>query len=284
MRRIGRFSGQVSNFFRGNSRSSGSSRGRTQEVEEGSSGRAARTPSPEFSNLRSRSSSAASSAASSPVHSRSISAASSAASSPVYSRSNSATSSPARSRPISTVASPTRFDEYGRVTDPGHIQFQTSESERARFPGMSEALGHSRLTGPGSPRAERFQVEGYLPDGRYFNVPGVRGPAINAGDDHVIDHRYASHVIDHGEMSDEQAARYMEQQGRPIFPSYETSGYDRSNCVHAHSYGGSNLFEWDIQHHQHATPQDLAEQMRGLRVDDNNYSSYRNGSDSDSDS
>lgn len=67
------------------------------------------------------------------------------------------------------------------------------------------------------------------------------GPAINAGDDHVIDHRYASHVIDHGEMSDEQAARYMEQQGRPIFPSYETSGYDRSNCVHAHSYGGSNL-------------------------------------------
>ncbi len=85
-------------------------------------------------------------------------------------------------------------------------------------------------------------------------------------------------------MSDEQAARYMEQQGRPIFPSYETSGYDRSNCVHAHSYGGSNLFEWDIQHHQHATPQDLAEQMRGLRVDDNNYGSYRNGSDSDSDS
>ncbi|WP_197326757.1 type III effector [Ralstonia solanacearum] len=251
MRRIGKFGGQVSNFLKGNSRSSGSSRGRTQEAEEGSSRRAARTPSPEFSNLRSRS--------------------------------NSATSSPARNRHISTVASPTRFDEHGRVTDPGHIQFQTSEFERARFPEMSEALGHSRLTGPGSPRAERFQVEGYLPDGRYFNVPGVRGPAINAGDDHVIDHRYASHVIDHGEMSDEQAARYIEQQGRPVFPSYETSGYDGSNCVHGHSYTGSNFFGWEIQHHQHAPPQDLAELMRGLRVDQS-YSSYRNGSDSDSDS
>ncbi|MDB0565361.1 type III effector [Ralstonia solanacearum] len=279
MRRIGKFGGQVSNFLKGNSRSSGSSRGRTQEADEGSSRRAARTPSPEFSNLRSRSNSATSS----PARSQSISAASSAASSPVYSRSNSATSSPVRSRPISTVASPTRFDERGRVTDPGHIQFQTSESERARFPEMSEALGHSRLTGPGSPRAERFQVEGYLPDGRYFNVPGVRGPAINAGDDHVIDHRYASHVIDHGEMSDEQAARYIEQQGRPIFPSYETSGYDGSNCVHGHSYTGSNFFEWEIQHHQHAPPQDLAELMRGLRVDQS-YSSYRNGNDSDSDS
>ncbi|MHC6052958.1 type III effector [Ralstonia solanacearum] len=241
--------GKVGNFLRTSSSSSGSSRGRTQDRQEGSSRRAARSPSPDLASLPSRSASA----------------------------------SPVRSRPISTVASPTRFDERGRVTDPGHIQFQTSESERARFPEMSEALGHSRLTGPGSPRAERFQVEGYLPDGRYFNVPGVRGPAINAGDDHVIDHRYASHVIDHGEMSDEQAARYIEQQGRPIFPSYETSGYDGSNCVHGHSYTGSNFFEWEIQHHQHAPPQDLAELMRGLRVDQS-YSSYRNGSDSDSDS
>ncbi|TYZ54311.1 type III effector [Ralstonia solanacearum] len=300
MRRIGKFSGQVSNFLRGNSRSSGSSRGRTQEVEEGSSRRAARTPSPEFSNLRSRSSSAASSAASSPVssaasspvYSRSNSATNSparsqsisAASSPVYSRSNSATSSPARNRHISTVASPTRFDEHGRVTDPGHIQFQTSEFERARFPEMSEALGHSRWTGPGSPRAERFRVEGRLPGGQYFNVPGVRGLAINAGDDHVIDRRHASYVIDHGEMSDEQAARYIEQQGRPVFPSYETSGYDGSNCVHAHSYLGSGFFQWNLPHHQHQTPQGLAEQMQGLRVDDDNSSSYRNGSDSDSDS
>ncbi|KFX26354.1 type III effector [Ralstonia solanacearum] len=185
---------------------------------------------------------------------------------------------------MSTVASPTRFDEHGRVTDPGHIQFQTSEFERARFPEMSEALGHSRWTGPGSPRAERFRVEGRLPGGQYFNVPGVRGPAINAGDDHVIDRRHASYVIDHGEMSDEQAARYIEQQGRPVFPSYETSGYDGSNCVHAHSYLGSGFFQWNLPHHQHQTPQGLAEQMQDLRVDDDNSSSYRNGSDSDSDS
>ncbi|AXV82469.1 type III effector [Ralstonia solanacearum] len=196
--------------------------------------------------------------------------------------SSSAANSPVRSRPISTVASPTRFDDDGRVTDPGHIQYQTSEYERARYPEMSEALGHSRYTGPGSPRAERFPVSGYLQDGRPFNVTGVRGPAINAGDDHVIDHRYASHVIDHGEMSDDQAARYIEYQSRPVYPTYETSGYDRSNCVHGHAELGYGMFGWPIQHHQHATPDQLAEQMRGLSVSDYSYSSHRNGSDSDS--
>ncbi|WP_196385763.1 type III effector [Ralstonia solanacearum] len=241
---------KVGDFLKTSSSSSGSSRGRAQDRQEGSSRRAARSPSPDLASLPSRS----------------------------------ASTSPIRNRPISTVASPTRFDEHGRVTDPGHIQFQTSEFERARFPEMSEALGHSRRTGPGSPRAERFQVEGRLPNGQYFNVPGVRGPAINAGDDHVIDRRHASYVIDHGEMSDEQAARYIEQQGRPVFPSYETSGYDGSNCVHAHSYLGSGFFQWNLPHHQHQTPQGLAEQMQGLRVDDDNSSSYRNGSDSDSDS
>lgn len=217
MRRLGKLGSQVGNFFKGQSHSSGSSRGRTYEREEGSS-RRARSPSPDLSNLRSRSSSAASS--------------------PAVSRSSSVTSSPVRSRPISTVASPTRFDERGRVTDPGHIQYQTSEYERARYPEMSEALGHSRYIGPGAPRAERFPVSGYLQDGRPFNVTGVRGPAINAGDDHVIDHRYASHVIDHGEMSDDQANRYIEYQSRPVFPTYETSGYYGSNCVHAHAYLG----------------------------------------------
>lgn len=186
------------------------------------------------------------------------------------------------SRPISTVASPTRFDDDGRVTDPGHIQYQASEYERARYPKMSEALGHSRHTGPGSPRAERFPVSGYLQDGRYFNVTGVRGPAINAGDDHVIDRRHASHVIDHGELSDDQAARYIEYQSRPVYPTYETSGYDRSNCVHCHAELGHGMFGWSIQHHQHAAPDQLAEQMRGLSVRDYSYSSHRNGSDSDS--
>ncbi|MHA6880059.1 type III effector [Ralstonia pseudosolanacearum] len=189
-------------------------------------------------------------------------------SSPVISRSNSATNSPVRSRPISTVASPTRFDANGRVTDPGHIQFQTSEAERARFPELSEALGHSRYTGSGAPRPERFQVEGQLPNGQYFRVPGLRGPAINAGDDHVIDRGYASHVIDHGEMSDEQAARYIGHQGRPVFHTYETSGLDHSNCVHGYSYLGGSILGWDVQHHPHETPNGLAEQMRNWRVDD----------------
>ncbi|WP_198405314.1 type III effector [Ralstonia solanacearum] len=241
MRRLGK----LGSLFKTKPHSSGSSRGRTEDREEGSS-RRARSPSSDLSNLRSWSSSAA--------------------------------NSPVRSRPISTVASPTRFDDDGRVTDPGHIQYQTSEYERARYPEMSEALGHSRYIGPGAPRAERFPVSGYLQDGRPFNVTGVRGPAINAGDDHVIDHRYASHVIDHGEMSDDQANRYIEYQSRPVFPTYETSGYYGSNCVHAHAYLGANLFEWNVQHHRHATPDQLAEQMSGLSVSD--YS-YRNGSDSD---
>lgn len=241
--------GKVNSFLKA-THSSGSSRGRTQEWDEGSSRRPARSPSPEVS-----------------VRSRSSSAANSVTSSPVISRSNSATSSPVRSRPISTVASPTRFDAYGRVIDPGHIQYQTSEYERARYPEMSEALGHSRYTGPGSPRPERFPVSGYLSSGQPFNVMGVRGAAINAGDDHVIDHRYASHVIDHGEMSDEQAERYIAHQSRPVFPTYETSGYDHSNCVHGYSYLGESIFGQSISHHQHATPDELAEQMRNWRID-----------------
>ncbi|CAH0442705.1 hypothetical protein LMG9673_03520 [Ralstonia pseudosolanacearum] len=265
MRRIGKIGSQVSGLFKGNSRSSGSSRGRTQEWDEGSSRRPARSPSPEVS-LRSRSSSAANSVTNSPA----------------ISRSNSATSSPVRSRPISTVASPTRFDARGRVTDPGHIQYQPSEWEREQY-GLSEALGHSRFTGYGAPRPERFPVDGHLPNGQYFNVTGFRGPAINAGDDHVIDRERASYVIDHGEMSYEQAAMYRGYENQPVFSTYETSGYDRSNCVHAHAELGRNMFGWDIQHHQHATPQDLADQMRGLRVDDySGYSSYRNGNASDS--
>lgn len=74
----------------------------------------------------------------------------------------------------------------------------------------------------------------------------------------------------------------MEQQSRPVFPTYETSGYDQSNCVHAHSYLGERLFRWDIPHHQHATPDQLAAQMHGLRVDDYRYRNDNNsGSDSE---
>ncbi|AKZ27457.1 type III effector [Ralstonia nicotianae] len=181
-----------------------------------------------------------------------------------------------RSRHVSTVASPTRFDDDGRVTYPGHIQYQTSESERERYPDLAEAVGHSRYTGPGSPRPERFPISGYFPDGQYFSVTGLRGPAIRSGDDAVIDRQHASHVIDHGEMSDAQAGRFMDWQNRSIYPTYETSGWEYSNCVHGHAEVGRSVFGWDVYPDQHARPQDLADQMGNLRV--RNYNS-----DSDSD-
>lgn len=199
MRRIGKIGSQVGNFLKGNSRSSGSSRGRTQEWDEGSSRRPARSPSPEFSNLRSRSSSAASSVASSPA----------------VSRSSSATNSPVRSRPISTVASPTRFDANGRVTDPGHIQYQTSDWEREQY-------GAERGPRPLAVYRSRFSPAGALPGQR---VSSGR-PAFQRARDQRAGHQRRRRPCDRSSIREpcDRPWRNVLRSGCPVHGAAEPAG------------------------------------------------------------
>lgn len=171
-------------------------------------------------------------------------------------------------RPISTVVADTKIDEKGKVTDAGHIQFQTSDAERQRDPALGRVIGHSRRVDIRGPKAKSFKVSGQTPDGKKFRVNAFKGPAIRSGDDKVIDQSKASLVIDHGEMTDKQIEKMKEIQKAPIFDEYETSGRDLSNCVHAHATVARNVFGWDVQPEQHARPQDLGEQMKPFRVDD----------------
>jgi hypothetical protein len=171
-------------------------------------------------------------------------------------------------RRVSTVVCDTKINEAGEVTDPGHIQYQTSEAERSREPGLARAIGHSRRTDPHAPKVQRSKVSGCLPDGTPFRVNALKGAAIKAGDDKLIDRQSASRVIDHGEMTDEQLGRMKEVQQQPIFPEYETSGADSSNCVHGHAEVARTVFGWDVRPERHARPQDLAEQMAGFRTEE----------------
>ena len=170
-------------------------------------------------------------------------------------------------RRVTTVVSDTQTDQEGKVRNPGHIQYQTSEAERARDPGLARAIGHSPRTDAHAPKPQRFKVSGHLPDGKPFRITALKGAAINAGDDKLIDRQKASRVIDHGEMTDEQIARMKDIQQQPIFPDYETSGAHESNCVHGHAEVARRVFDWDVQPERHARPQDLAEQMAGFRTD-----------------
>ncbi|MDG0024309.1 type III effector [Trinickia sp. Y13] len=175
---------------------------------------------------------------------------------------------PLLGRRVHTVVADTKIADDGKVEDPGHIQYQTSESERRRDPQLAPAIGHSRRTDALAPRPERFKVSGTLPDGKPFLVNALKGAAIEAGDDKIIDHARVSRVIDHGEMTDEQIAQMKAVQQRPIFPAYETSGAQESNCVHAHAHVARTVFDWNVQPERHARPQDLAVQMTHLRTRD----------------
>lgn len=177
-------------------------------------------------------------------------------------------------RPISTVIQATDYTvEKGRirVKGPGHVQFQPSANDLRNNPNLAPALGHS----PVKDRTQRedFPVRGQLPDGRPFSVTGVRNQAQVAGADKVIDPRAASHVIDHGDMTPEQSRRYEAAQDRPVFPRYETSGLERSNCVAGHIELTAQIFGQDAGRkagdglHVHAMPQDLVQRMEGVRTE-----------------
>ncbi|PMS16640.1 type III effector [Trinickia dabaoshanensis] len=154
----------------------------------------------------------------------------------------------------------------GKVTDPGHIQYQTTEEERAATPGLQESYGHSRRTD--LPATERTRVKGTLPDGTPFNVPGLKGPAIDYGSDKTLPRNASTKIIDHGTLSPEQAAILRDAGQQPMMPHYETSGADEANCVHAHAEMARKLGMDPGAVHKHARPQDLGQQMEGLKLDD----------------
>lgn len=184
------------------------------------------------------------------------------------SNSRSALLEPLGGRRVHTVVSDTKIDANGNVEDPGHIQYQTSEAERERDPELARAIGHSRLAGPNAPRPKRFKVSGTLADGKPFRVGALRGAAIVSGDDKLIAPEQVSRMIDHGEMTDAQIARMKEVQRQPIFAQYETSGIEKSNCVHAHAQVAGRVFDWNVQPEAHARPQDLAERMAHFKTTD----------------
>lgn len=174
-------------------------------------------------------------------------------------------------RPISTVVENTTMREDGTtVRNPGHIQFQTSESEREREPGLAEAIGQSPQWGRGVPRESKL-VSGTLPDGKKFTVSGVTTPAKTAGQDKVLQN--ANTRIDHGEMTDAQLKHMKSIQDKPIFEKYETSGADESNCVHGHAKVARDVLGFDVQPEKHARPQDLGKAMEGLKIEDDSSSS-----------
>lgn len=171
-------------------------------------------------------------------------------------------------RPVSTVAQPTEtkmVDGEARVTSPGHVQFQPSAQDLLNNPRLAPALGHSPVAS--REQRETFPVRGTLSDGTPFNVTGVRNQAKNAGDDVPLKHNAKTIVIDHGDMTPEQSARYEQAQRQPVFPNYETSGLDGANCVAAHLELTRQVFGHDPGPlHPHATPQEAARAVETLKT------------------
>lgn len=167
-------------------------------------------------------------------------------------------------RPISTVVNDTKFDKNGKVKDPGHIQFQTSQEEQERMPGLAPAFGHSPQHTPGQ-RRESIPVSGKFQDGTPFSVKGFRTDAKPVGADAPRTH--PDSVYYHGEASDEQLRTLRGMQDKPVFNQYETSGSEGTNCVTGHAEVANRLGMNVDKPYQYARPQDLGEQMKGKRAD-----------------
>lgn len=175
---------------------------------------------------------------------------------------------PRGDRPISTVISATEYEVRNgeaHIKYPGHVQFQPSPNDLRNHPQLAPALGHSPVADRSV--SERFRVEGQLSNGLPFSVNGVRTQPRNAGDDKPLDPARANHVIDHGDMTDEQAKRYLAAQDQPVLPVYETSGFDGANCVAGHVELTRRVLGQEIRAMpKHAMPQELAEPMSPVRT------------------
>jgi len=164
---------------------------------------------------------------------------------------------PLGSRRVSVLANPTRTDGRGQVVDPGHIQFQYSESEADRVSMLtgsqpSAAIGHSRdgsIRGQSSPQNVTI-------GGQEFQVKGMKGPAIDSGADKPLTLTKDTMHADLGELSDAQLhALHSISEGK-VYDQYETSGNEGSNCVHAAADISNKVFGTEVKMAPNATPQE----------------------------
>lgn len=167
------------------------------------------------------------------------------------------------SRRVSVLANPTKMKD-GKVSDPGHIQFQYSESEADRVAMLtgseaSAAIGHSRdISLPGERKSEEVQI-----GGQKYTVPGMKGPAIDSGNDKPLKETKDTMHADLGELSDEQLhALHSISEGK-VYEQYETSGNEGSNCVHAAADISNKVFGTDLKMPPNATPQEAFQAIVG---------------------
>jgi hypothetical protein len=174
------------------------------------------------------------------------------------------------SRPISTVIDPTRTREADgetKILTPGHVQFQPSAEDLRLNPRLAPALGHSPQFVAGQ-RPDSFLVQGELSDGRKFKVMGVRAEAKLAGEDKPLPIGPSTLVIDHGTMTPEQSRLYETMQARTVFPRYETSGLEGSNCVHAHAENVRQLLDHDVGPlPAHLMPQEMQPLLKDVKTE-----------------
>jgi hypothetical protein len=163
---------------------------------------------------------------------------------------------PLGSRRVSVLANPTKT-EGGKVIDPGHIQFQYSESEADRVALLTgseaaAAIGHSRDTElPGKRNLQPVTI-----GGETFQVRGMKGPAIDSGADKPLMETKDTLHADLGELSDAQLhALHSISEGK-VYDQYETSGNEGSNCVHAAADISNKVFGTELKMPPNATPQE----------------------------
>jgi|GEM_PF-5338720 len=167
-------------------------------------------------------------------------------------------------RPISTVSSPTQFNSKGGVTDPGHIQLQTSAAEQEKY-GLAPVYGKSpNKSQPIDPNS-RERVESELPDGRSFKVGTFTQPANPFDQDKPIPTgKKGYESVDHGELNEGQAAALKDFQASP---DYEVSGKKESNCVHEYHKAMQEMGLVDgTPIHKHTTPDQMAQLTSDVRT------------------
>ena len=160
-------------------------------------------------------------------------------------------------RRVSTVANPTTTKPNGDVSDPGHVQFQYSESEKQRLEALTgekapPAIGHTRDRSVPPERATRTVTI----NGRQGEVMGVKGRAIVSGNDKPVLQTPNTLRADLGELDDEQLLAMHAISKKPIMDTFETSGTERSNCVHGAAKVANEVFGTELEMARFATPQD----------------------------
>ncbi len=164
---------------------------------------------------------------------------------------------PQGTRPISTVTEPTKKNEQGQVTSPGHTAFVTSESERKRFPFLSKTYGHKPDIYAKSFDPTTVESKFPLSDVKEFREKPFKINAFTkialplSKDPTKFGPNALSH--DHGEMTEEEALALHSHQFKDI---YEVSGAKRANCVHGWRSIATEVLGFQLpEYEDHLTPQ-----------------------------